>query len=87
MATNGSPAESEEFATTPKGYAQALEFLGSYGAVQLIGIEGTSSYGTGLTRAAMAAGLKVCEVTRPDRAHRRMRGKSDPIDAAATVGG
>ncbi len=47
----------------------------------MIGIEGTSSYGAGLARAAYAVGIEVREVTRPDRAQRRMRGKSDPLDA------
>ena len=70
-----------EFATTPAGYAAALAFVGSFGAVQVIGIEGTSSYGAGLARAARAAGLEVREVIRPGRSVRRRRGKSDPIDA------
>ena len=71
----------QEFATTPAGYAQAIEFLGSHGAVGRVGIEGTSSYGIGLSRAARIAGLEVTEVNRPDRAERRRIGKSDPIDA------
>jgi transposase len=70
-----------EFPTTPAGYARALAFLASFGSLVLIGIEGTSSYGSGIARAAVGAGIPVREVTRPDRAHRRMRGKSDPIDA------
>ena len=71
----------QEFPTTPAGYAQALVFLTGFGNLVLIGIEGTSSYGAGLTRVARAAGTEVVEVTRPDRSVRRMRGKSDPIDA------
>lgn len=70
-----------EFPTTPEGYQAALEFLAGFGAVEVFGIEGTSSYGAGLARAAGDAGLVVVEVNRPDRAHRRRRGKSDPIDA------
>lgn len=70
-----------EFPTTPEGYQAALEFLTGFGPVEVFGIEGTSSYGAGLARAATAAGLVVVEVNRPDRAHRRRRGKSDPIDA------
>ncbi|HZJ04622.1 MAG TPA: transposase [Nocardioidaceae bacterium] len=71
----------KEFATTPEGYADALEFLSSHGEIYRVGIEGTSSYGIGLSRAARAAGLEVTEVNRPDRAERRRIGKSDPIDA------
>jgi transposase len=70
-----------EFATTPAGYAAALAFLASFGAVRVLGIEGTSSYGAGFARAALAAGLEVREVIRPGRSVRRRRGKSDPIDA------
>jgi transposase len=74
-----------EFPTTPAGYRDALAFLIGYGTLGVIGIEGTSSYGTGLTRAARTAGIEVREVTRPDRSTRRMRGKSDPIDAYAAA--
>ena len=34
-----------------------------------------------LARVMTAAGVTVVEVDRPDRKTRRMRGKSDPIDA------
>lgn len=71
----------KEFPTTPRGYAQALEFLAGFGEVSAIGIEGTSSYGTGITRTAVDAGLEVFEVIRPERAVRRREGKSDPLDA------
>jgi transposase len=74
-----------EFPTTPVGYRDALAFLIRHGTLSVIGIEGTSSYGTGITRAARTARIEVREVTRPDRATRRMRGKSDPIDAYAAA--
>lgn len=70
-----------EFPTSREGYQDALEYLTSFGDVEVFGIEGTSSYGAGLARTATEAGLVVVEVNRPDRAHRRRRGKSDPIDA------
>ena len=47
------------------------------------GIEGTSSYGAGLTRHLKAAGISVMEVERPKRRHLRRNGKSDPLDAEA----
>lgn len=71
----------KEFLTTPAGYQQALQFLTGHGEVTGVGIEGTSSYGMGVTRAARAAGLEVFEVIRPERSVRRREGKSDPIDA------
>lgn len=77
----GRDLDDAEFPTTPAGYAAALAFLRSFGVIAVIGIEGTSSYGAGIARAAQAAGHAVREVTRPDRSERRRVGKSDPIDA------
>lgn len=74
-----------EFLTSPVGYRDALAFLIGFGTLSVIGIEGTSSYGAGITRAARTAEIAVREVTRPDRAARRMRGKSDPLDAYAAA--
>lgn len=71
----------KEFSTTPVGYRDALAFLTGRGEVTGIGIEGTSSYGIGITRAAVDAGLEVFEVIRPERSVRRREGKSDPLDA------
>lgn len=45
------------------------------------GIEGTGTYGTGLTRFLSKKGLDVLEINRPDRSKRRLEGKSDPPDA------
>lgn len=77
----GRELSDHEFPTTPTGYQQALAFLASHGEVTRIGIEGTSSYGLGITRAAHCAGFEVVEVTRPSRAARRSHGKSDALDA------
>lgn len=49
------------------------------------GIEGTSSYGAGLSRHLKAAGVSAVEVERPKRQHLRRKGKSDPIDAEAAA--
>src|SRR3712207_4530151 len=48
-------------------------------------VEGTSSYGAGLSRHLKAAGVSVVEVERPKRRHLRRKGKSDPIDAEAAA--
>jgi transposase len=48
-------------------------------------VEGTGSYGAGLTQALLDQGVRVVEVDRPDRRTRRQRGKSDPIDAEAAA--
>ncbi|MGW4898832.1 IS110 family transposase [Kitasatospora sp. NPDC004240] len=82
---NGGHLADAEFATTPAGYAAARAFLTAHGHVIAIGVEGTSSYGAGFTRAARSHGHRVVEVNRPDRAERRRVGKSDPIDAYAAA--
>lgn len=74
-----------EFPTTGAGYAAAVAFMAAHGTVAAVGVEGTSSYGSGFTRTARQAGLAVVEVNRPDRAERRRIGKSDPIDAYAAA--
>src|SRR5690242_4529164 len=74
-----------EFPTTPAGYAQLLEWLGGFGTVCLVGIEGTGSYGAGLARHIAAAGVRVVEVDRSDRQDRRRAGKSDPLDAVSAA--
>lgn len=79
--TLGREIDDCEFPTTPAGYQRALYFLTGLGDLECIGIEGTSSYGAGITAAARAAGYEVREVIRPQRTVRRMQGKSDPIDA------
>lgn len=81
----GTQLADREFPTTPAGYDAAVRFIASHGLIESIGVEGTSSYGAGFTTAARAAGAVVVEVNRPERAERRRRGKSDPIDAYAAA--
>lgn len=77
----GNAVGDREFPTTRTGYSAAIRFLTSLGQVQRIGVEGTASYGAGLTRALTAADIEVVEVTRAVKSTRRLRGKSDPLDA------
>ena len=74
-----------EFPATPAGYAGLLTWLCGFGTVCLVGIEGTGSYGAGLTRHVTAAGVRVVEVDRADRQDRRRQGKSDPLDAVSAA--
>jgi transposase len=74
-----------EFPATPAGYACLLEWLGGFGTVCLVGIEGTGSYGAGLARHITATGVRVVEVDRSDRQDRRRQGKSDPLDAVSAA--
>jgi transposase len=71
----------ESFPTTTAGYRRLSTWLASFGDVDLVGVEGTGSYGAGLTRHLLDAGVRVVEVDRPNRQRRRRRGKSDPQDA------
>lgn len=84
LASTGARLGDLQVTVTPAGYERLLDFVGSFGVVRLIGIEGTSSYGAGLARHLTAAGVPIAEVIRPKRAQRR-RGKSDPIDAYAAA--
>ncbi|MFE1914598.1 IS110 family transposase, partial [Streptomyces anandii] len=68
ISDNGGHLADAEFSTTAAGYAAALAFLNAHGQVRAIGVEGTSSYGAGFTRAARSHGHPVIEVNRPDRA-------------------
>jgi transposase len=81
----GKPLADAEFPTSPAGYDDAVRWAQSFGTVAIAGVEGTSSYGVGLTRVLQAAGIEVAEVSRPDRAARRRQGKSDPLDAYAAA--
>jgi len=74
-----------EFPASPAGYAQLISWLQGFGTVCLVGIEGTGSYGAGLARHVVAAGIRVVEVDRSDRQDRRRKGKSDPLDAVSAA--
>ena len=48
-------------------------------------MEGTGSYGAGLSRSLQANGHQVFEVNRPNRQLRHQHGKSDPLDAESAA--
>ena len=73
------------FPTTEAGYRQLLAWLGGFGTLRVVGVEGTGAYGAGLARHLMAQGQAIVEVDRPDRKTRRAAGKSDPIDAESAA--
>jgi transposase len=77
----GALLDVQSFPTTTAGYKALTGWLASFGEVELAGVEGTGSYGAGLTRHLLAEGVRVVEVDRPNRQRRRRRGKSDPQDA------
>ena len=81
----GAPLGTFTVPVTAAGYRQLLQWAEAFGPVQAFGIEGTGSYGAGLSRALRSKGYRVIEVDRPNRRLRRQRGKSDAIDAEAAA--
>ncbi|MGI5255447.1 IS110 family transposase [Actinacidiphila glaucinigra] len=73
------------FPASAAGYEELLRWARTTGQVKRVGVEGTGSYGAGLTRALRTAGVEVLEVNRPNRALRRRRGKTDAVDAEAAA--
>jgi len=71
----------KEFDTNKKGYCRLLKWYRSFGQLLKFGVEGTGTYGDGLCRFLIKNNVPVFEVNRPNRARRRLRGKSDPTDA------
>ena len=68
-----------------EGYRDMVAWARALGTIRAFGVEGTGSYGAGLSRFLREQGHAVFEVNRPDRQLRRRRGKSDPLDAEAAA--
>lgn len=81
----GQQVGAAQFTTGSRGYEALIAFITSFGPVDCVGVEGTNSYGAGLARCLRDAGITVVEVLRPKRQVRRMKGKSDEIDAYAAA--
>lgn len=71
----------KKFLAVGSGYREIAEYITSHGPVIAVGVEGTGSYGAELARVLTKEGFLVKEVNRPNRAQRRLHGKSDPLDA------
>jgi len=82
----GRPLDQRIITTDRAGYQELLEWSDGLGRVEAFGIEGTGSYGAGLSRWLAERGAKVIEVDSPRRTVRRRGGaKSDPVDAEAAA--
>ena len=75
----------ESFGTTAPAYRELLTWARHHGTVDRVGIEGTGSWGAGLSRFLRSQDVTVFEVIRPNRQLRRRRGKDDTIDAIAAA--
>ena len=62
-----------------------MGWLSSHGEVQMVGVEGTGSWGVGLARFLHDHQITVVEVDRQNRQNRRKVGKSDTTDAVAAA--
>ncbi len=69
------------FEATLAGENELACWLGSFGILTRVGVEGTGSYGAGLARLLATGGVEVVEVDRPNRQLRRRQGKTDTLDA------
>jgi transposase len=76
----GRQLDSLEIPASLAGYRRLLGWAQALGR-PAFSVEGSGSYGAGLARFLVAAGIPVVECERPQRRDRR-RGKSDLIDAA-----
>jgi len=81
LTANGGVVLTATFPADQRGYQELINTLQEAGSVTVVGVEGTNSYGAGLSRALTTTGYQVKEVLRPTRQVRRMHGKSDAIDA------
>jgi len=82
---NGGLLGIESFPADEVGYEGLLGWLVGFGPVTRIGVEGTGSWGVGLTRFLTGQDIIVVEVDRPNRQTRRKQGKSDPTDAVSAA--
>lgn len=77
----GATLGNRSFAADTGGYAELIDWALAFGGKPTFGIEGTGSYGAGLASAVRRRDIGTIEVVRTDRRDRRLRGKSDTIDA------
>lgn len=82
---NGAVLGSASFPTTRAGYRAMLGWFQAHGELLRVGVEATGTYGAGLARHLARAGVPVLEVTGPDAARRRVKGKDDTLDAIAAA--
>lgn len=77
----GKLISTKEFPVNHEGYKSMLTWASSFGRLISAGLEGTGTYGAGLCQHLLDNKIEVYEVNRPNRAKRRLIGKSDPTDA------
>jgi transposase len=83
----GAVVDAATFPTTKAGYARAISWIArrSHGTTVLAAVEGTSSYGAGITDALVDGGFEVAEIRPAARSTHAHAGKSDALDAEAAA--
>ena len=84
-AVTGAALETVTVATDPAGYQHLVELANRHPGARVWAIEGTGTYGAGLTRHLHACGEVVFELDRPKRPARRNGAKTDALDAVRTA--
>ena len=78
---DGAVLDSRSVTADSAGYEELIGWARKLGQQVVFAVEGTGSYGAGVSVAIRRHGLEVIEVSRTDRRDRRLRGKSDTLDA------
>lgn len=81
IAATGAVVDQTTVCAAREGYAELVAMADQFSSSRAWSVEGTGSYGRGLTRFLAERGELVIEIERPVRAARRSGAKSDPIDA------
>lgn len=85
ITTLGAEIADRRFPATGAGYDALIGWAAAQGTILQAGVEGTGSYGAGLTTRLREEGIRVIEVMSPDKQERRLRGKTDQLDAYAAA--
>jgi transposase len=85
LAESGAKLGTRRFMADEAGYGELVGWVGSFGTITMVGVEGTGSWGAGLTRTLVALGISVVEINQCNRGVRRLRGKDDAIDAESAA--
>ena len=64
---NGGRIADAQLSATAARYEQLLAWMQGFGRLHAAGVQGTGSYGAGLTRHLRGQGVTVIEVNRPDQ--------------------
>jgi len=82
---NGGVLGIESFPADHGGFGALVRWIASHGEIVRVGVEGTGSWGVGLSRFLHNHGISVVEVDRQNRQNRRRVGKSDSTDAVSAA--